>query len=142
MAYQAVIIQNRQKQSKNPFHYFIFVFGIIIYFALGVLTFLTDQDESLKVLDALPIICPLRRFTGFLCVFCGMTHAWIFFWHGNFRLALGLNVLSVPLFFGFPIFAFTLFFTEFWNQEKIKIALKLTLAALLTFAFGRNLSFF
>ena len=51
-------------------------------------------------LDSLPPVCPMRILFKLKCSFCGMTHAFLHLFFGEFREAIQENALSVPLFFG------------------------------------------
>lgn len=47
--------------------------------------------------------CPVKRFTGFDCPFCGMTRAYTAFFCGDFKAALnyhGLFFLGIPTMLG------------------------------------------
>ena len=47
--------------------------------------------------------CPLKRFTGLDCAFCGMTRAHLAFFSGNFKEAFAyheLFFLGIPFFLG------------------------------------------
>jgi hypothetical protein len=48
-------------------------------------------------LQAVPLQCPLKKFTGLSCAFCGMTHAWIAVFRGEFRKSIEFNALAMPL---------------------------------------------
>ncbi len=45
----------------------------------------------------LPLICPLRRFTGIPCASCGLTRAASALCHGRLAEATGYNIAAVPL---------------------------------------------
>ena len=45
----------------------------------------------------LPIICPLRRFTGIPCASCGLTRAAVALCHGQLAAASAQNLAAIPL---------------------------------------------
>lgn len=53
-------------------------------------------------LDRLPTLCMYRRFFGFRCLGCGMTHAFSSVLHGKWAAALAYNPLVV---IAFPLLA-------------------------------------
>jgi hypothetical protein len=50
----------------------IFLGLILFYFSIGAITLLLSERKLISILDTLPVTCPLRKFTGFLCSFCGI----------------------------------------------------------------------
>ncbi len=73
------------------------VYGIIAYgvHRLGVESILDDISRFGQR-------CPVLLYTGWKCGFCGMTRAFIHLFDGGWRAALGLNLLSIPVFIGIP----------------------------------------
>ena len=45
----------------------------------------------------IPIICPLRRFTGIPCASCGLTRAAVALCHGQLATALAQHLAAIPL---------------------------------------------
>jgi hypothetical protein len=70
-----------------------------------------------------------------------MTHAWIYFWHGQLAEAFRANALSIPLFAGFPFVAVSIYRTHFWTEKRTQFALLTATVALVTYAIARNLHF-
>jgi hypothetical protein len=74
--------------------------------ALSTLSFifwirLYSLDQVLSKLNQLPEVCPLRRIVHLKCAFCGMTHAWIHLFFGDWKGAIRENLFSIPLFLVF-----------------------------------------
>jgi hypothetical protein len=117
--------------------------AISLFFLVGAITFLIPAPSFIRAIESLPQTCPLRRFTGLQCAFCGMTHAWIYFWHGEFAQAFQENRLALPLFLGAPISLFACFsakFRGFWTESRIKTSVWLILAVLVSYTIFRNLN--
>ena len=113
---------------------FFFVSGLIVRFI--------PEGSETNFIDSLPIVCPLRRWTGFLCSFCGMTHAWIFFWHGEWARAFSENALSIPLFAGAPVVVLSILcYRPFWTETRVRRAITGLIVILAGYTILRNLRF-
>lgn len=115
------------------------IFVLWIFFAAGLITFWIDQASFIHAIESGPNVCPLNRYTGLKCAFCGMTHAWIYFWHGHFAGAFRENRLSLLLFLGTPILLLSLALSNFWTAKKLKSFVWISLAVLFAYAIFRNL---
>ena len=71
---------------------------LVVLAAIGLWVHALTEASTAKILTESPLICPLKRFTGLKCAFCGMTHAWIALFQGRFAEAWQQNILSIPLF--------------------------------------------
>jgi hypothetical protein len=56
-----------------------------------------------SVIEHSPVICPFRLVTGLRCPGCGMTHSFVFFFHGKIAEAISSNILSAIV---IPFFVF------------------------------------
>jgi hypothetical protein len=119
----------------------IFLGLILFYFSIGAITLLLSERKLISILDTLPVTCPLRKFTGFLCSFCGMTHAWVYFWHGDFAKSKLANFLSLPLFIGAPLFLASLTFSKFWNEKRARFGAIVGISILVVYTIARNIRF-
>jgi hypothetical protein len=119
------------------------LYGMLFFFALflsaGAITHFYSEAAFITQIESLPIVCPLRRLTGLLCSFCGMTHAWIYFWHGDFLRAMEENKLALPLFFLTPVLALSIGATSFWTEPRIRKSGIGFMMMLLAYAVLRNL---
>ena len=66
--------------------------------AAAVAVYTISAALPMALLDAGPILCPLRRLTGLPCPGCGLTHAFVSLGHGDIAAALRFNALSLMLF--------------------------------------------
>lgn len=48
-----------------------------------------------SIIEHSPVICPFRLVTGYRCPGCGMTHSFIYFFHGKIAESIASNILSV-----------------------------------------------
>jgi hypothetical protein len=123
--------------------FLLLVSVISLFFFAGAVTFFIPAASLIHAIESLPQTCPLRRFTGLQCAFCGMTHAWIYFWHGEWAHAFQENRLSLALFIGAPVLLFASFsakFRDFWTDSRIKGAIWILLVLLIGYAIMRNFS--
>jgi len=76
---------------------------VLILLALGVCFFVVEILGVLKY----NIACVSKTFFGISCPGCGLSRAFIFMTKLDFLSAFRMNILSIPLFFGFvTIFIF------------------------------------
>lgn len=83
--------------------------------------------------------CPLRRTTGLLCAFCGMTHSWIAVFKGDIGRALQENLLGPFVLAASNLWAIVMLTRKKpfnWHPR----AAVLILAVLLTYAVARNIA--
>jgi hypothetical protein len=112
---------------------------LLIFLMAGAFTGSVPVQNLIGFLDSLPVVCPLRKMTGFLCSFCGMTHAWMYFWHGDWVRAWSANALSIPLFIGAPILAGTELIDRFWTEKRVRSAGLAGVIVLFAYTVSRNL---
>jgi hypothetical protein len=112
---------------------------LVLYFLVGIITAAISADWLIQHLDSIPKVCPLRLMTGYLCSFCGMTHAWIYFWHGEWSLAWRENALSLILFLGAPIYLLTKLKSHYWTAERNKKLLGMSMIILVVYTIARNI---
>lgn len=72
----------------------IYLLSVLVF---GVLIRRFDWAQIEHALSRGPQ-CPLRRWTGLLCSFCGMTHSWIAIAKGDWARATRENALGIPFF--------------------------------------------
>ena len=77
------------------------VFGVILI-AVGL---------RLGLAHHLPVICPLRRFTGIPCASCGLTRAAVALCHGQLATASAQHLAAIPL----AVVVLTLLFLLCWE---------------------------
>jgi hypothetical protein len=58
------------------------------------------KSRAFALLDSLPPVCPVKTVLGLRCSFCGMTHAFLHLFFGEWREAIRENPLSIPVFGG------------------------------------------
>ncbi|MBS1959027.1 MAG: DUF2752 domain-containing protein [Bdellovibrionales bacterium] len=106
-----------------------------------LMTFLFRSIEWTRienVLSASPAQCPLKRFLGLKCAFCGMTHSWIAIFKGEWARAFQENLLGLPFLVGTMILALVVAIRPAafkWSRP----ATVLSLAVLLSYAIARNM---
>jgi hypothetical protein len=115
------------------------ILGLMVL-AYGIAQFLGERF-LIGVLDALPPVCPMRMILNLKCSFCGMTHAFLYLFFGEFREAFHENVLSIPLFFGILVGAGAASLGRFpdYKFEQRRRFLILGLCALTGYTMLRNL---
>jgi Protein of unknown function (DUF2752) len=79
----------------------IAMIALIGLISLAVLVNRSSWIQIEKILTRLPLQCPLNRFTGLECAFCGMTHSWISILRFEWSDAVHYNPLGPILFVAF-----------------------------------------
>ncbi len=131
----ALVPTNNRKLST--FLRFILLAELVIAFVIASASY----EVINSYLNSSLIVCPLRRFTGLLCAFCGMTHAWISIFQGKWRLASEQNWFSVPIFLFFNSYLMVGCFGLKFKLEpaRQKILVLMALSTLIIYALFRNL---
>ena len=78
----------------------LFLSAILASFGAGIAFLARNRSwEQIEgFLQSLPYFCPLKKFTGLECAFCGMTHSWLALFRGEWMKAFHYNWLG-PIFF-------------------------------------------
>lgn len=109
-----------------------------IYIVLGLVTVLYPLNIELSFLDKTPKTCPLRIILNLRCSFCGMTHAWIYFWHGEWVEAWHENALSIVLFLGFPFYLIVKLRSDYWTDARNISLIGTSILTLVIYTISRN----
>ena len=130
---------NAPRARKSRSLRLISLFALILFFGGGMFTHFIPAETLIRAIESMPVVCPLRRITGFLCSFCGMTHAWVYFWQGDWAKAVEVNKLSLPLFVGTPFFILSLLLTHFWTEKRARFGVIASICILVGYTILRNL---
>jgi hypothetical protein len=131
---EAVLSNNRPRLYRA-----LLISILVLFFLGGALTYLLSEEAMIRTIEALPVTCPLKRYTGFLCSLCGMTHAWVYFWHGDWAKAFTENKLSISLFTVFPFLMLSILTTKFWNEQRTRMGVIAGISLLVIYTIVRNL---
>jgi hypothetical protein len=112
-----------------------YLFSVLLF---GLLIRRYDWSQIERALAHGPP-CPLRRWTGLLCSFCGMTHSWIAIAKGDWGRATHENALGIPFFAATIVLAGTMLM----RRKPVPVPRQATATALIvlvTYAVVRNLA--
>ena len=111
---------------------------LLLLLGCGLLVNFYTQDQIENFLHSVPYRCPLRWITGLKCAFCGMTHAWISIYRGDFANAVHENILSIPLFVA-TIFLLATYSLNRKPKANLRAWLGSSIAVMLVYAIIRNI---
>ena len=74
----------------------IVLFGFCVFCGLFVWLQHFQWQQIEAFLNAIPYRCPLKAMTGLKCAFCGMTHAWLALFRGEWLRSFHENALGIP----------------------------------------------
>ena len=92
------VLRSLEALARRPWFFDALLGGICL--AVVVCAFLmtaTTTQASLFGWDV-PVLCTLRRLTGWSCPGCGMTRSFVLLAHGQLADAFRTNVLGPPMF--------------------------------------------
>ena len=133
---------NQMKRSQGGSR-FISLIGLFSILSFIFWIRLYSLDQVIAKLNQFPEVCPLKKTLHLKCAFCGMTHAWIHLFFGDWRDAYRENLFSIPLLIGFLVML-AIGVSGKGNlipKEKQKTLGGLSLLLLCGYALIRNLNF-
>jgi hypothetical protein len=75
---------------------------LLLYAIMALVVNLLGVETLLEAMGRVGPQCPVLRFTGWQCSFCGMTRAFLHLFAGQIPEALRFNWLCLPVFVGIP----------------------------------------